>query len=74
MVGSQEDNLYNESSSLNDETAIYAAVNIPLGRSNNVDCSRLYDIALRTKEAELEQLKAQLQLLQQRTKMNSFEE
>lgn len=47
----------------NDEGIAFISVNIPLGQNDTVDCNKLYEIALHTKEAELKLLKEKLRVL-----------
>ena len=47
----------------NDEGMAFISVNIPLGQNDTVDCNKLYEIALQTKEAELKLLQEKLRVL-----------
>lgn len=56
------------------EAGAYIAINIPIGVDAKVDCNRLYDMALRTKELEIEKLRKELELLTIKSNLNTFTE
>lgn len=55
----------------NDEVGVYAQIQFSLGKTpERIDCKRMYDLELRARQMEVDQLKEQIQLL----KSNTFSE
>lgn len=58
-------NYYNDNQT--GDVGVYARITIPLGKrvKNRIDCNRLYELELRTKQLEVQKLERELQQLRQ---------